>query len=82
MHLWEFNHYVKGYEEVLVRNARDLVTVAYHTAAFTNSKKRPKSLKHYLDKIKSSSDVRKINDVVDTQKSKGIMSKISQLMNK
>ena len=81
MHLFELNNYIKGYEEVIIRQHKESISLAYHTAAFTNSKK-VKPLKHYLDKIKSSDDIKKVNDKVDIAKSKSVLQKINFLKNK
>lgn len=78
MHLWEFNNYVKGYEDVLARRDEEIVTVAYHVAGFTNSKKKPRSLSYYLNKLRRG---RKNihNDEVDVDKSREIYNTIQKL---
>lgn len=45
------NRYVIGYREKLKRDQADIVKLAYQTAAFTNSKQRPRPLAYYLGKI-------------------------------
>jgi hypothetical protein len=48
------NRFVIGYRERLKRDQADIVKLAYQTAAFTNSKSRPKSLSYYINKIMNS----------------------------
>lgn len=48
------NRFVIGYRERLKREQVDIVKLAYQTAAFTNSKSRPKSLSYYINKIMNS----------------------------
>lgn len=45
------NRFVVGYRERLKRQEVDIVKLAYQTAAFTNSKNKPKSLSYYINKI-------------------------------
>lgn len=45
------NRYVIGYEQQIKRDQADIIKIAYNTAAFMNSKRKPKSLKYYVDKI-------------------------------
>ena len=46
-----FNRYCIGYAEKRKHDAADIVRLAYQTAAFTNTPKRPKPMQYYLDKI-------------------------------
>lgn len=80
MHLWEFNNYVIGYKMVIKREQENIVTLAYQTAGFMNSKNKPKPLKHYLDKIRNAFLGRPNNNTVDVEKSKEIQATIDRLM--
>lgn len=51
MTLAQFNIYLCGYNEKLVREGEDQIVLAYHTAAFTNAEK-PRSLEYYLKKYR------------------------------
>ena len=52
MHLWEFNNYLIGYKDKLLRDQEYIVSLAYNTAAFNNSKKKPKPLRYYIEKLR------------------------------
>ena len=82
MYLWEFNNYVIGYNDKLLRDQEYIVSVAYQAAAFNNSKHKPKPLKHYIDKLRSSVKHTKNKDVVDVEKAKDIERKIEELKKK
>lgn len=78
MYLWEFNNYILGYNEKLLRDQEYLITVAYQTAAFNNSKHKPKKLDYYIQKLRNKIKG-KNNDVVDIEKSHRIYEKIEEL---
>ena len=78
MYLWQFNNYILGYNEKLLRDQEYLITVAYQTAAFNNSKHKPKKLDYYIQKLRSKIKD-KNNDVVDIEKSHHIYEKIEEL---
>lgn len=80
MHLWELNNYVIGYKQLIRREQENIVSQAYQTAAFTNSKKKPKPLKYYLEKIKSAFSGNKGKYEVDTEKAKQIEDTIERLL--
>lgn len=50
MELWEFNSYIKGYQEILKQKEKEIIKQAYYTAAFVTSKKT-KKLSYYLNTI-------------------------------
>lgn len=79
MYLWEFNNYVIGYNDKLLRDQEYIVSVAYQTAAFNNSKHKPKKLEHYIQKLRNRIKHEKDNDVVDVEKSRHIYEKIEEL---
>lgn len=64
MELWQFNNYIKGYEQKMINKQKQEISLAWHTAVFNNQKKI-KPLKTYLEKIQPSK--------------KNVMSKESQL---
>lgn len=78
MEYWEFNNYIIGYKAVLKREQEYIVTLAYQTAGFTNSKRKVKPLKHYLEKISSAFN-KKSNDKVDMKKAKQVEETIAFL---
>lgn len=45
------NRYVIGYDNKIKREQADIIKVAYNTAAFMNSKRKPKPLKYYIDRL-------------------------------
>ncbi len=53
MHLWEFNQYIKTYQEKIKEREKSIIKIAYYTAYFNNSKKT-KSLNHYIKEIDKS----------------------------
>lgn len=75
MYLWEFNNYMIGYNEKLIRDQEYITTLAYETAAFSNSKHKPKKLEYYLHKIRHKKDTGK----VDIEKSHYIEEQIERL---
>jgi hypothetical protein len=80
MYLWEFNNYVIGYNQKLVRDQEYIVSVAYQTAAFNNSKHKPKKLEYYINKIRRSANKKhKDTSPVDVEKSKNIERQIEKL---
>ena len=83
MHFWELQNYIKGYNEIIYRNEEDMVKLAYQTAAFMNSKKKPKSLEYYIKKIRNSRQkfIYK-KDKVDVDKSRSIEKIIQELKEK
>lgn len=52
LRLWEFNQYVRAYQELLKNKEKDIIKEGYYTAYFSRAKKA-KSLKHYLDEVDS-----------------------------
>lgn len=50
MELWQFNNYIKGYEQKMINRQKEEISLAWHTAVFNNQKKI-KPLKTYLEKI-------------------------------
>lgn len=79
MYLWEFNNYVIGYNDKLLRDQEYIVSVAYQTAAFNNSKHKPKKLEYYIQKLRRKIKGKKDTDVVDVKKSHQIYEKIEEL---
>ena len=57
MHLWEFNQYVRAYQEILKEKEKAIIKSGYYTAQFTRAKK-VKNLKCYLDEIDNYSKVK------------------------
>lgn len=53
MELWQFNNYIKGYEQKMINKQKQEISLAWHTAVFNNQKKI-KPLKTYLEKIQPS----------------------------
>lgn len=69
-----------GYNEKLIRDQEYITTLAYQTAAFNNSKHKPKKLEYYLDKIRRLTRKRTVNkEKVDVEKSRYIEQKIKEL---
>lgn len=59
IHLWEFNQYIKAYQEKIREREKSIIKIAYYGAYFNNSKKS-KSLKYYMKEIdKSTTQVTK-----------------------
>lgn len=80
MELWQFNNYVIGYNEKLLRDQEYIVTVAYQAAAFNNSKHKPKPLEFYLNKLRHAVKKGKTNtEKVNVEKSREIERKIREL---
>ena len=79
MHLWEFNNYIMGYKGRLQREQENIVRLAYTTAGFVNSKKKPKPLQVYLEKIAKSFNHKPDNTKVDVEKAKNIERTIEEL---
>lgn len=79
MYLWEFNNYIIGYNDKLLRDQEYIVSVAYQTAAFNNSKHKPKKLDYYIKKLRNKVKGKKDNDVVDVEKSHRIYEQIEEL---
>lgn len=50
--LWEFNQYVRAYQDKLKENEKNTIKGSYYTAYF-NKIKKAKSLKHYLGEVDS-----------------------------
>lgn len=50
MELWQFNNYVKGYQERIKEQQKRDISLAWHMARFNNQKKI-KPLQKYLDEI-------------------------------
>lgn len=57
LHLWEFNQYVRAYQEILKEKEKNIIKSSYYTANFTRAKK-VKNLKYYLDDIDNYSKVK------------------------
>ena len=52
MEYWEFNFYLKGYRERFYNEQVNIMKLAYNTGMLSReSKRKPKSLESYLDKI-------------------------------
>lgn len=69
---------------MLMRKEEDIIKIAYQTAAFNNSKKKPKALQFYINKIqkafnKKPNSKSSSNDTVDVQKSREIEKTIEKL---
>lgn len=79
MYLWQFNNYLMGYRNTLRRQQENIVSLAYQTAGFINSKKKPKPLSHYIEKIKARFSGKTNKYVVDIEKSKEIEKTIERL---
>ncbi len=78
MELWEFNAYLKGYNEnVLYLQEIMMTKQAYYTGMFSGFRK-PKSLSYYLHEIdKSFGKIKK--EAVDIKKAKDIYKTIERL---
>ena len=76
--------YLKGYRESIYLKQVDLMTLAYNTGMLSReSKRKPKSLESYLDKIDKQFHGNKYKNVpVDTKKSREIYEKIQKLKEK
>ena len=61
MHLWEFNQYIKAYQEKIKEREKSIIKMAYYSAYFNNSKKS-KSLKYYMKEIDKTSTESKKRD--------------------
>lgn len=81
MCLWEFNNYMIGYNNKLLRDQEYITTLAYETAAFSNSKKKPKKLEYYINRLRQKVKG-KINDKTDKAKADYIEQKIEELKRK
>lgn len=57
LHLWEFNQYVRTYQEILKEKEKNIIKNSYYTALFTRTQK-VRSLKRYLDEIDNYSKVK------------------------
>lgn len=80
MTLWEFNNYVIGYNDKLLRDQEYIVSLAYQTAAFNNSKHKPKKLEYYINKLRNSIKKKtKSTEKVDIEKSRYIEKQIEEL---
>ncbi len=84
MEYWEFNFYMKGYREKLYHDDINIMKLAYNTGMLSReSKKKPKSLEHYLNEIDKAYHKGMYKDVpVDKEKSKSIYKKIQELKEK
>ena len=84
MEYWEFNFYLKGYRERFYNEQVNIMKLAYNTGMLSReSKRKPKSLESYLDKIDKQFHGTKYKDVpVDTKKSREIYEKIQKLKEK
>ena len=80
MTLWEFNNYVIGYNDKLLRDQEYIVSLAYQTASFNNSRHKPKKLEYYINKLRNSVKKKtKSTEKVDTEKSRYIEKQIEEL---
>ena len=81
MEYWEFILYLKGHREVLYTEQVNLMTLAYNTGMLSReSKHKPKSLEHYLDKIDKKFHGKEYrNAPVDRNKSMEIAKQIEKL---
>ena len=84
MEYWEFNFYLKGYKENFYNEQVNLMKLAYNTGMLSReSKHKPKSLEHYLDKIDRQFHGNKYKDIpVDVEKSRKIYEEIERLKEK
>lgn len=82
MEYWQFNNYLVGYREILKREQQNIVSLAYQMASFNNSKKKPKPLKYYLDKIANSFNMNRKKETVNVDESKRIEKIIQELKKK
>lgn len=81
MEYWEFNLYLKGYETVLFNKEIDSMTLAYNSGMFSReTKSKPKSLTHYLRKIrKAYNRVGGSEKPVDNKEAQRIHDRIEEL---
>lgn len=49
---WQINSYLRGCRERTIRNEEDILKLAYQTASFNNSKKKPKKLDYYIRQLR------------------------------
>ena len=84
MEYWEFNFYMKGYREKMYHDDINIMKLAYNTGMLSReTKKKPKSLEHYLNEIDKAYHKGMYRDVpVDKEKSKSIYQKIQELKEK
>ena len=84
MEYWEFNFYLKGYRERFYNEQVNIMKLAYNTGMLSReSKRKPKSLESYLDKIDKKYHGNRYRDVpVDTEKSRKIYEEIQKLKEK
>ena len=83
MYLWEFNNYIIGYNDKLLRDQEYILSTAYQTAAFNNSKHKPKKLEYYIEKLRRKIKGKQTSsDTVDVEKSHYIYEKIEELKKK
>ena len=69
-----------GYKEKLLRDQEYIISLAYNTAAFNNSKKKPKALKYYIQKLRNAARTKTTDKKpVDVEKSKQIEETIERL---
>lgn len=67
-----------GYNNKLLRDQEYITTLAYETAAFSNSKNKPKKLEYYINKLRRKSKGTNY-DKVDLAKSRYIEEQIEKL---
>ena len=84
MEYWEFNFYLKGYRERFYNEQVNIMKLAYNTGMLSReSKRKPKSLESYLDKIDKKYHGNRYRDVpVDKEKSRKIYEEIQKLKEK
>ena len=61
MYLWEYNQYMKAYQQKIIDKEKDIIKLSYYTAYFNNSKKA-KNLNHYMKEIDKASTGTKKRD--------------------
>ena len=80
MEYWEFNFYLKGYRERFYNEQVNIMKLAYNTGMLSReSKRKPKSLESYLDKIDKQFHGNKYKNVpVDTKTSRELYEKLQK----
>ena len=79
MYLWEFNQYVKAYQQKIKEKEKNIIKIAYYTAYFNNSKKT-KSLNYYIKEIDKLSTVTKRRDNNKLRYAREMFNKINKTL--
>ena len=79
MYLWEFNQYVKAYQQKIKEKEKNIIKIAYYTAYFNNSKKT-KSLNYYIKEIDKLSAVTKRRDNNKLRYAREMFNKINKTL--